>query len=211
MSRARAAARATSLTRSVALAVRASLRSLVARSAAAGAVPVAALGPACSGVAGGLSPGLPGAACCGPGWARSTAPSDAFALSGDAAEVDRLAPSDEQPTARHPASVSTPSMRKPLCMRFPFVDGCDARRTEGALSAVAPQTSRVGQASRLALGRRLDQVLERLQVGQRFAAGDPPLPLPPDRLGESEFQQRVEVAVGGLQHLPEHPVQLVLG
>src|SRR5690606_18047287 len=104
-----------------------------------------------------------------------------------------------------------PAFVNPCACVSPLRLLCDAPGTEGRLGAVAPKRSRIGQAARFVLGGRLDQVLESAQVGQRLATRDPPIPFPPDRLGEPELQQRVEVTVGGLQNLPEQAVQLFLG
>src|SRR5690606_31357092 len=64
----------------------------------------------------------------------------------------------------------------------------------------------VRQSARLVVATRLHQMLERLQVRQRLAAADPPVPLPADRTREPQLQQRVEIPVGRLQHLPEQLV-----
>src|SRR4051794_25167222 len=54
-----------------------------------------------------------------------------------------------------------------------------------------------------------EQVLERLQVGGGLAAVLPPGVLAPDRAREAQLQQGVEVVVGGVENLAEHPVDLV--
>ena len=57
----------------------------------------------------------------------------------------------------------------------------------------------------------IDEMGERLQVLQRLAPRHPPRPFPADRRGEAQLQQRVEVVVDRLEHLPEYPVDLVGG
>ena len=54
-------------------------------------------------------------------------------------------------------------------------------------------------------------MLERLQVGQGLAAVAAPGVFAADRAGEPQLEQRIEIAVGGLQHLAEHAVQLLRG
>src|SRR3954468_880395 len=54
----------------------------------------------------------------------------------------------------------------------------------------------------------VEEVLEGLQVGEALAALLPPGVLAADRRREAEFEQSVEVAVGGLEHLTEHAVEL---
>ncbi len=81
--------------------------------------------------------------------------------------------------------------------------------------AVAEQHQRAGVShAGKSLTRRaslhfVDQVGERLQVLQRLAARHPPLPLLLDRGAKSQLQQRVKVRVHRLEHLSEHPVDLV--
>src|ERR1700760_2503301 len=54
------------------------------------------------------------------------------------------------------------------------------------------------------------QVRERPQVGQRLAARFPPGPLAADRRREPQLEEGVEVAVAGLEDLPEDAVELVV-
>ena len=54
-----------------------------------------------------------------------------------------------------------------------------------------------------------EEVLEGLQVGGGLAAVLAPGVLAPDRAGEAQLEQRVEVVVGGVEDLAEQPVDLV--
>src|SRR5690242_4513733 len=57
--------------------------------------------------------------------------------------------------------------------------------------------------------RSREEVLERPEVGGGLAALGAPRVLAADRRGEAQLQEGVEVAVGGLEDLPEHAVDLL--
>jgi hypothetical protein len=79
------------------------------------------------------------------------------------------------------------SWRGDPCVRLPLSPGRSATTTIGSAH----------------------QVLECGEVDQRLTTSHPPRPFPPNGRGEAKLQQGIEVTVGSLGHLAQHPVQLV--
>src|SRR5205823_14822890 len=102
-----------------------------------------------------------------------------------------------------PQRSATPGLQGPI----------ENKPTTPAQAAQALYLSHPSQTSRATVhsgrSRRVHQMLERAQVVQRLTTLDPPRPLPPDRLAETDREHRVEVLVGVLQHRAQNPVQLV--